>query len=65
MAEVDDFSALAQTLLRSGNVWDNHACMPLRPGDVHFLPQLERVRKAGVNLISLNIIYDVVDLRDA
>lgn len=46
-------------------VWDNHACMPLRPGDTSFLPQLERVRQAGIDLISLNISFDVVDPRDA
>jgi len=35
--------------------------MPLRPGDVSFLPQLERVRKAGVDVISLNVFFDGVD----
>ena len=43
-----------QMLVRRGIVWENHACMPLRPGDTSFLPQLERVRKAGINVISLN-----------
>jgi membrane dipeptidase len=46
-------------------VWDSHACMPLRPGDTSFLPQLERVRNAGVDVISLNISFDVVDSHDA
>jgi membrane dipeptidase len=46
-------------------VWENHACMPLRPGDTSFLPQLERVRKSGIDLISLNVSYDVVDPHDA
>jgi membrane dipeptidase len=36
-------------------IWDNHACMPLRPNDETFLPQLERARAAGVTTISLNI----------
>jgi len=54
-----------QSLISSGIVWENHACMPLRPGDVSFLPQLERVRKTGINVISLNISFDVVDPRDA
>ena len=53
-------SLLARTL-----VWDNHACMPLRPGDDSFLPQLERVRAARVDVISLNISFDVVDPNDA
>ncbi|MEM1019196.1 MAG: membrane dipeptidase [Pseudomonadota bacterium] len=36
-------------------VWDNHACMPLRPGDAAFLPQLNRVKQAGVDVVTLNI----------
>jgi membrane dipeptidase len=35
-------------------VWDNHGCMPLR-ADESFLPQLERYRSAGVNVVSLNV----------
>jgi membrane dipeptidase len=41
-------------LLRSTVVWDNHGCMPLRADD-SFLPQLERYRKAGVTVASLNV----------
>lgn len=52
-------------LLRHTICWDNHACMPLRPGDITFLPQLERVRRAGISLVSLNISFDVVDPNDA
>jgi membrane dipeptidase len=44
-----------QALLRDSLVWDNHACMPLRPDDDSFLPQLERARRTGVNVISVNI----------
>ena len=36
-------------------VWDNHACMPLRPNDEQFLPQLERCRQAGVTAVTLNV----------
>jgi membrane dipeptidase len=36
-------------------VWDNHACMPLRPDDTRFLPQLARYRAAGFDHVSLNI----------
>jgi membrane dipeptidase len=36
-------------------VWDNHVCMPLRPHDATFLPQLERHRKAGANVVMLNV----------
>lgn len=36
-------------------VWDNHTCLPLRPDDERFLPQLERFRKAGVTVVSINV----------
>jgi len=37
-------------------VWDNHACMPVaRPHDTSFLPQLQRYRAIGVNVVMLNI----------
>lgn len=36
-------------------VWDNHGCMPLRPGDGHFLDQLARYAAAGVDIVSLNV----------
>jgi membrane dipeptidase len=45
----------ARALLESSLVWDNHGCMPLRPGDETFLPQLARYRTAGVNIVSLNV----------
>ena len=46
-------------------VWDNHSCMPLRPGDTSFLPQLERVRQTGIDVISLNVSFDVVHPHEA
>ena len=61
----DSVSARATVLLSNTLVWDNHACMPLRPGDRTFLPQLERVRKSGIDVISLNVSLDFVDPRDA
>ena len=39
-------------------VWDNHACMPLRPNDAAFLPQLKRFRDAGVDVVTLNVYFD-------
>ena len=45
----------ATDLLRRSLVWDNHACMPLRPLDERFLPQLERHRRAGFHVVMLNI----------
>jgi membrane dipeptidase len=47
-------SPRAAALLRSSVVWDNHGCMPLRADD-SFLPQLERYRKSGVTVASLNV----------
>jgi membrane dipeptidase len=44
-------------------IWDNHACMPLRPDD-EFLPQLERCRASGQTAISLNVGYDVTAFDD-
>ena len=37
-------------LMSDSLVWDNHGCMPLRPDDESFLPQLQRYRDAGVNV---------------
>lgn len=46
-------------LMRSAVVWDNHGCMPLRPADDSFLPQLQRYRRAGVHAVTLNVGFDV------
>lgn len=45
----------AGEVLRAAVVWDNHACMPLRPLDESFLPQLERFRQAGFTAVTLNV----------
>jgi membrane dipeptidase len=42
-------------LVRRCVVWDNHACLPLRPHDERFLPQLERFRNSGVTVVSVNV----------
>jgi len=47
-------------LLRDTLVWDNHGCMPLRPGDSSFLPQLARYRASGVDTVSLNVGFDAL-----
>jgi membrane dipeptidase len=52
-----------KTLTGNGIVWDNHACMPLRPDDLGFLPQLERVRDAGIDVMTLNVAYGEQDSR--
>ena len=41
--------------LASMLVWDNHACMPLTPHDTAFLPQLQRHRAAGVDVVMVNV----------
>ena len=46
-------------LLANTIVWDNHACMPLRPGDETFLPQLERYKTSGVSTVFLNVTFDI------
>lgn len=38
-------------------VWDNHACLPLRPHDLSFLPALERHRAAGTHVVMINVGY--------
>lgn len=45
----------ATELLSRSLVWDNHGCMPLRPFDESFLPQLQRYKAAGVDVVSLNV----------
>jgi membrane dipeptidase len=45
----------ATRLLSEAIVWDNHGCMPLRPNDDSFLPQLSRYRAAGVDAVFLNV----------
>ncbi len=36
-------------------IWDNHVCLPLRPDDPTFLPQIERHRRAGASVVSINV----------
>lgn len=45
-------------------VWDNHACMPLRPLDESFLPQLERCRQAGITAVTLNVGFGEQSVAD-
>ncbi len=46
-------------LVRRSIVWDNHGCLPLRPDDERFLPQLERYRNSGVTVVGINVGFDV------
>ncbi len=60
----NEVTTAARDLLGKSLVWDNHACMPLRPHDYSFLDQLQRVRAAGVDVISLNIGFGPQSLQD-
>jgi len=55
-------SKAAMKLLSETLVWDNHGCMPLRPGDHRFLSQLDRYRNSGVDVVSLNIGFGTLPL---
>lgn len=59
---MDESLQSARELLQRQLVWDNHSCMPLRPGDHAFLPQLERVHASGVDAVALNIGFGTLDL---
>ncbi len=61
--EVDpSLRARVDNILEGSLVWDNHGCMPLRPGDHAFLPQLERYSRNGANVIALNIGFGSLTL---
>ncbi|MFO0101194.1 MAG: dipeptidase [Betaproteobacteria bacterium] len=45
----------ARRLIDAVPVWDHHACMPLRPNDPSFLPQLARHTAAGFDAVTLNV----------
>ncbi len=59
-----DLARRALTLVRSSLVWDNHACMPLRPNDPSFMPQLERHRAVGTNVVMLNVGFGEQGVND-
>ena len=40
-------------------IWDNHICMPIR-AEAEFLPQLKRCRRAGVGMVSVNVVFDLI-----
>lgn len=55
-----DFAGRAARLVRDSIVWDNHACMPLRPGDTGFLKHLEMHRAGGATAVTLNVSMDMI-----
>lgn len=54
-----------RTLINNSIVWDNHACLPLRAEDMSFMPQLERVHRCGVDVVSLNVAFGQHGLQTA
>jgi|ERR1700722_2380638 len=55
-------SSTAAELVQSALCCDLHGCMPLRPSDETFLPQLERYRQVGVDLVFLNVGFDALSV---
>ncbi len=48
------------SVMANALVWDNHACMPLRPGDTEHLNQLAVYRDIGASVVSLNVGFDAI-----
>lgn len=61
-SQYQELSDRAAELLSNTLIWDNHSCMPLRPGDDAFLPQLERMRASNVDIVSLNVGFGPISL---
>ena len=58
-------SAAGAALHADALVWDNHGCLPMaRERNRRFLPQLERYRDNGVDVVSLNIGYGQIPWDD-
>ncbi len=64
MTSADPIPARARRVLDQSLVWDNHACMPLRPNDERFLPQLDRIKASGVDMVCLNVGFGPQSLED-
>jgi membrane dipeptidase len=54
----------ARQLMNESFCCDMHGCMPMRPGDTEFLPQLERYRAQGMKLVFLNVGWDVLSIEE-
>ena len=53
-------SSRVKSIMQINILWDNHACMPLRPGNTDFLQELERHRSSGFSAVALNVSMDMV-----
>jgi membrane dipeptidase len=54
----------ARELMRDALCCDLHGCMPMRPHDETFLPQLQRYRDTGIKFVSLNVGWDVLSIEE-
>lgn len=41
-------------------IWDNHGCLPLRC-EPEFMPELRRYRDSGVDVVSINVTFDMIE----
>lgn len=64
MTALGDNAQRAKKLLASSLVWDNHACLPLRPGDRDFIGQLSSLRDYGIDVVSINVGFGPQALED-
>jgi membrane dipeptidase len=55
MTDDDAPSTTPADLLARSLVWDHHTCLPLRPHDESFLPQLARHKRAGFDMVTVNV----------
>lgn len=51
----DTAPSSARQLIDAVPVWDHHTCLPLRPQDSTFWPQLARHKAAGFDAVTVNI----------
>lgn len=58
---MSDLTERAKVLLHESIVWENHACMPLRPGNTGYLAELSRYRRIGATLVLLNVSFDQME----
>ena len=58
-----DVTEGAKALHGHSLVWDNHGCLPLElDKNLEFIPQLQRYRDAGVDVVSINAGYGEIEL---
>lgn len=63
--EPPSIPAAVRSMFAEALIWDNHACTTIRPGHAGSLADLERHRRAGVDVVGLNVGFDAVPASDA